>query len=167
MKLQATLLFIVFTCLCFAQNTNKKYKKDNYSIEYPNNWSLDTSGQMNTVFILFSAPKKGRVFKENINLVIQDVKDQGMTIASYGQITEDQIKKEVPGSEIFESFFDKEKNRYLMVWSGNIGNGPSKVKQYFFLKEGKVYILTLATLPETYNDYIDIGSEILNSFTLN
>ncbi len=167
MKLQVTLLFIVCTCLCFAQNTNKKYEKDNYSITYPSNWELNVSGQMNSTFILFSELEKEDTFRENINLLVQDLTDQEMTIESYGQITKSQIKEQLPGSKILESSFDKEKNRYIMIWSGNVGSGQLKFKQYFFIKKEKVYILTFTTTPEVYNDYIELGNEILNSFTLN
>lgn len=41
-----------------------------------------------------------------------------------------------------------------------------KFKQCFLKKNGIFYVLTLTTLLETFDDYIEVGNKILNSFKL-
>lgn len=164
-KIKIVLLLFIVTVSTFAQKNNE-YKTDDFLVEYPKNWRLDTSGQMNSTFILFSELKEEDLLNENINLLIQDLTNQGFTMKSYAKLSENQIKKMVPDGVIIKSKFSENKEHYEMIWSGIVSGRKLKFKQYFFLKGEKVYVLTLTTLPETYEEYISIGNEILNSFKL-
>ena len=111
--------------------------------------------------------KEEDFFKENVNLIIQDLNDYESTLDSYIKITENQIKTMVPDGKVIESKFHKEKNYHEIVWSGYISERNLKFKQYVFTKNKNVYLLTLTTLPETFEEYTSIGNKILNSFKLN
>ena len=165
-KIKLTLLLIIVTAFSFGQVDFKKLEEENFSISYPQNWRLDTTGQMNTSFILFSELKEEDLFQENVNLLIQDLSNQGFTINSYAKLSENQIKGMVVNGEIIESKFNVENNHHTLVWSGLVNNRSLKFKQYFFLKDEKAFVLTLTTLPETYDEYIQVGNKILNSFKI-
>tara|TARA_R110002073_G_scaffold53840_4_gene138827 strand:+ start:38327 stop:38833 length:507 start_codon:yes stop_codon:yes gene_type:complete len=158
------MLFLTFNIK--SQSKKEVYKKDNYSIEYNNDWELDLSGQMNSSFILFSKIEPNDTFRENVNLLIQDLKGLNMTMESYVDLSESQIKTMIPNSKLIESKVVD--SYYSMVWSGVVGGTELKFKQYFFVKEKeeKAYVLTLTTLPNTYDKYVEVGSKILNSFKL-
>ena len=149
-----------------GQDIFKKYETNIFSIEYPENWRLDTTGRMNSSFILFSEIKKNDLFNENVNLTVQDLTNQGFTMDSYVDLSENQIKNMVKEGKVIKSFFNKEKSFHTLIWSGNVTGQILKFKQYFFLKNEKVYLLTLTSLPSTYDDYLEVGDKILNSFKL-
>ena len=71
----------------------KSLSENNYSINYPDNWELNKAGQMGTSFILFSplSSKKDN-FKENVNLLVQDLKGHDLDLDKYVEISEGQIK---------------------------------------------------------------------------
>jgi len=164
--IKLTILFLVFTNVCCSQNELKTYEKENYAISYPDNWRLDTTGQMNSKFILFSELKDNDLFSENVNMITQDLTNQGFTMESYMKLSENQIKTLVTEGKIIKSIIDKENGYCTLIWSGNVTDRVLKFKQYFFMKKEIVYVLTLTTLPETFEDYIEAGDKILNSFKL-
>jgi len=155
-------ILLVFTTLSFSQNDWKTFEKDDYSISYPKDWDLDTSGQMNTKFLLFSKTDKNDTFRENVNLIIQDLKGKNMEMKDFVQLTEHQIKTMVPNSKLISS--KTVDNYHILVWKGQVANNDLKFKQYFFLINENVYILTFTTLQNTFDKFITIGNEILNSF---
>jgi hypothetical protein len=77
--------------------------KSEYSITYPSNWSLDASGQMGTQFFILS-PLESETdkFKENVNLLKQDI-PSAYNLDSYIQLSTNQIKTQVKNSKIIES----------------------------------------------------------------
>src|SRR4051812_41424637 len=81
----------------------KTHSKGNYSISYPSTWQLDISGQMNTKFILF-APLEGTSdkFKENINLLIQDISSYGLDLDKFTALSVEQIKSMIDKSVLLE-----------------------------------------------------------------
>ena len=67
------LLFPIVVC---GQTINdwKIFDHLNYSISYPSTWELNHDGQMGTSFIISSPLESDNDnFKENVNLVIQDL----------------------------------------------------------------------------------------------
>ncbi|MCB0438606.1 MAG: hypothetical protein KDD20_07695 [Mangrovimonas sp.] len=165
MKTKLTFILLLITAYGFGQDGFVEYKKEGYSIKYPKDWRLDTSGQMNTLFILFSPNTENDTFNENINFIIQDLTGQNMDLESYTKLSEDQIKTMVPNGKWIES--KRNGNHQEVVWSGFVANNNLKFKQFFYVKDDKAYILTFTALETTFDDYINIGSEILNSFQLN
>ena len=71
----------------------KSFSQANYSIKYPATWELNQSGQMGTAFILFT-PKESEKddFRENINLLTQDLSGRNIDLSKYTEISESQIK---------------------------------------------------------------------------
>lgn len=152
----------------FGQNDWAKHENNTFEIRYPKEWKLDTSGKLNSTFILFSENIASDNFNENVNLIIQDLGVQGFTLDSYTKLSEEQIKEGVPESRILSSkrtpFSGGEFHQ--IIWEGQVGKGKLKFKQHYYIKNGKAYVLTLTTLPDAFDDYIAIGDKILNSFKL-
>ena len=89
MKNTITLLFFVLlTQWVGAQSTNTLDKED-FSIVYPTTYQLDESKSMGTTFILYSAAdtKKKEDFRENINLIMQEVNPAEMDLQAIIQST--------------------------------------------------------------------------------
>ena len=122
---------------------------------------------MNTKFILFSELKEKDTFNENINMVVQDLtSQQGFTMESYVKLSENQIKNIISEGKILESVYDTVNEHHTLIWSGNVTGEVLKFKQYYFLKNELLYLLTLTTRPDSYEEYILIGDKILDSFKL-
>ena len=82
------LLFVLLTQWVGAQSTNTLDKED-FSIVYPTTYQLDESKSMGTTFILYSAAdtKKKEDFRENINLIMQEVNPAEMDLQAIIQST--------------------------------------------------------------------------------
>mgnify|MGYP000145849798 CR=1 FL=1 len=163
MRIYLTLLLIIVTTVVSGQESST-YKNEGFEVSYSKDWLLDTSGQMNSKFILFSKPEPNDKFQENVNLIVQDLSGKGFTMESYVKLSKKQIETMVPEGEILVS---KNMNSYHMaIWKGRIGANLLKFKQYYFLKNEKVYVLTFTALPDTYDRFIETGNKILDSFKL-
>ena len=145
-------------------------KKDNYSIDYPKDWELNESGQMGTSFILFSplsSPKDQ--FKENVNLLVQDLTGYNLDLNGYVEISVGQIKTMITDGKIIES--KRLKNQKLdyqkIIYTGKQGNYNLKFEQYYWVVDDKAFVLTLTCEETQFDNYKLTGEKILNSFKLN
>ena len=76
MKFINIIILLIFTNVLISQEF-KVHSENEYSIQYPENWELNESKAMGTNFILFSPlNSKKDQFKENVNLIIQDLNSE-------------------------------------------------------------------------------------------
>lgn len=160
-----TLTFFLITIFAFSQDNFIEYKKDNFSISYPENWKLDTSGQMNSKFIIFSPHTEGDAFNENVNLIVQDLTGQNLNLQSYTELSVKQVSSMVPNAKLIES--TQIGSHQEIIWSGFVANNNLKFKQIYYVIDSKAYVLTFTAHETTFDDYIKVGGKILNSFQLN
>lgn len=143
--------------------------EDNYSIKYPENWELNKSGQMGTNFILFSPLTSDQdQFKENVNLLIQDLTGHNLDLNKYVEISEGQVKTILTDGNIIESerISNGDLNYHKLIYTCKQGICKLKFEQYFWVIENKAYVLTLTTEVEQFNSFQKIGERILNSFEI-
>ena len=170
MKLLIIQIFIILTFPGYAQTSEPahqvEYSKNNYVIEYPSNWKMDTSKLNGIEFTIFS-PKENTEdkFSENINLIIQDLAGKSIDLDKYAQLSEEQIRtnaKDLKGlnkikigsepNELFKFTFDMTYGAFTL-----------NTEQYYFVKDEKAYVITFSS--EKGKSKI-IGQKILNSFKL-
>jgi hypothetical protein len=181
MKYLLCLLFLLQTTWSLAQqtvvtHTKKivssevdwwKFSKDDYSILHPQDWTVDTSKTMGSSFILF-APVEGPndVFKENVNLLIQDFKGKNITLTQYVQYSEEQIRKMIKHSNVLESKRIKapEGEYHSISFTGEQGNHKLRFEQRYYLRNNKSYVLTFTYEQIKIADYQRIGDLIFSSF---
>jgi len=171
------LLISLFAC---GQTTNKNSQNVNqngwkvldqkeYTIQYPDNWELNTSGQMGTTFMLLSTKSSEQdQFRENVNLIIQDVSGQNINLDKYVEISEGQIKTMITDGNIIESKrlnFNRF-NFHKEIYTGKQGIFNLKIEQYYWVERQKAYILTLTCEVNEFDKYKEPGEKILNSFKL-
>ena len=148
----------------------KSLSENSYSIEYPENWELNKSGQMGTSFILFSQLSSGQdQFKENVNLIIQDLTGHNLDLDKYVEISEGQIKTMITDGNLIESkrITTGDLNYHKVIYTGRQGVFNLKFEQYFWVVGDKANILTLTCEESQFDNYQIIGERILNSFNLN
>lgn len=150
-------------------NDWKKLDQSDYSIFYPSTWELNQSGQMGTSFILFSPLESDKdMFRENINLLTQDLSGLKIDINKYTEISEEQIKTMVTNAILIES--KRVKNGkdefHKIIYSGDQGTYQLQFEQYYWVVNNKAYVLTFTSEKNKFTDYKETGEKILNSFTL-
>jgi len=143
-------------------------KTEGYQIAYPEGWQLDQSGVAGTTFILFGRSATEGKFRENINLLIQDLRGYNMDMDQYVKISEEQIAAMVTNGSLLESKRLNERNVqcHMVIYAGEQGGRNLKWKQFYRISGEKAYVLTFTGTQDTYDDLIETADEIMNSFYL-
>ncbi|WGK70014.1 PsbP-related protein [Candidatus Haliotispira prima] len=144
--------------------------EDDYSISYPEDWELDQSGQAGTSLILFSPLSSGEdQFKENVNLLIQDLTGNNLDLDGYVELSESQIKAVTTDGNIIEStrMTTETSEFHKVIYAMEQGVQNLKFEQYVWVLEDKAYVLTFTCEEDQFDDYQALGEQILNSFSVN
>jgi hypothetical protein len=173
MKIIFTFIFVVVTSYASSQvditNRLTNYIKENYKIQYPNTWTIDTSRKMGAEFFIYS-PKENEndKFRENVNFIIQDLNGQNIDLDKYAQITEQQIKDLATDGKIYDSQKIKtaESEYYKMTYGMTQGIFKLKIEQYYFIKDEKAFVITFTSELDKFEAFKSVGEQILNSFKL-
>jgi len=139
----------------------------NYKIEYPKSWALDTSGQLSSEFFVFSPLEHDSdKFKENVSLMIQNLAGQNLDLSLYKEITEGQIARLGNDAKLFESLKTRtaKGDYYRVRYALNQANFKLIVTSYCYIKDEKAYLITFTSESDKYKQYKRIGDKILDSF---
>jgi PsbP len=173
MKLILTLIFFASTYCGYSQtdtsNQLTNFTKENYKLQYPKSWTLDTSGIMGTELFVFSPlENESDKFKENVNVIIQNLKGQNIDLDKYKQITDAQIANMAADIKVFVSSKIKtEKGEfYKIIYAMTQGNFRLKISSYCYIKNEKAYLVTFTSEFDKYEQYKKVGEKILTSFSL-
>lgn len=174
-------LLTLFSC---GQLTEKKEKEEakiqriagweilneeDYSIQYPKDWELSQSGQMGTKFILFSALENQEdQFRENVNLISQDLGSNKLDLDQYTEISEKQIQTMLTNCTVYESKRIKNSSGEYqkLTYAADQGAFRLKFEQLYWIENDKAYVLTLTCEESTFSRFKEIGEKIMNTFTL-
>jgi hypothetical protein len=173
--ISSILLLSIVTCgqTTISQELNqtiinwKTLDLSNYSIQYPSTWELNQSGQMNTSFVLFSPLESDNdKFKENVNILVQDLTGYNIDLNKYTEISEGQIKTMVTNSSLIESKRIKngKDEFHKIIYSGDQGIFHLQFEQYYWVVNDKAFILTFTSEKDKFENFKEIGEKILNSF---
>lgn len=146
------------------------FKKDNYELKYPETWSLDTITKTAADFIVYSPLSSDKdEFKENLNLVVQDLKGLNFDLDNFTALSEQQIQSYLEGSEVTENERLKkgEQEYQHLVYTAKTGGHTLRFEQYYWVINEKAYILSFTSELDQFEKYSDISKQILDSFTLN
>jgi len=147
----------------------KMLNEKEYSIQYPDSFELDKSGQFRTNLLLFSrCTSQNDLFRENINLVIQDLPGKHINLDKLVETSEDQLNKAVPDGALIESSRQETDGLEYqkIIYKGKQGQFNLKWQQFGFVKNEKAYILTLTCEENQYDKYVKVGNKIMHTFKL-
>lgn len=170
-KLQITgILFLItsLTVFCQSNEWNSLNEKD-FSIQYPEKWELNKSDLMGTSFILLSPlTSETDQFRENVNLIIQDLTGHNIDLNKFVEISESQIKTLVTDVNFISRnrIKDKRVEFQKLIYTGKQGMFNLKFEQYYWVQNDKAYVLTLTCEVNEFNNFKDIGEKILDSFII-
>lgn len=174
--LNVLIVLILSSCLQSKDAESKKlsgqwtkYSDLEYEIQYPNEWNINISGQDDMDFILLSPlESENDKFRENVNLVIQDLRGQNYNLNSYVELSEDQVNNFVSNGEVLTSERknnDKGEFHYL-VYKADYKVYNLIHKQYFWLINDFAYVLTFTGEKEKFDMYNGLSEKIMNSFKM-
>lgn len=169
MKSIFVLAFSMLTVSAFSQN-NILYETNGYKINYPSNWTIDTTGTMNTAFYLFAPLENEKdQFKENINLIVQPLEtDEEITPEQYKIVSDSQFEELKPYCEVYESsvITSGKKSYYKAFYKIEQDNFNVTVLSYCYIKNNTAYLITFTAQTASFDAYKNTGISILNSFEL-
>ena len=167
-----SILFAVlgFTTQVFGQKGSwVEFKKDNYRIEYPESWILDTTHKTPADFII-SSPLSSTEdqFKENLNLVIQDLSGLGFDLDNFTALSEQQIQNYMDESELIENERLKKGDQEYqhLIYTAKNTQRVLRFEQYYWIINDKAYILSFTGELEKFDEYKAISKAIFESFVL-
>ncbi len=140
-----------------------------FEIKYPNDWESNNSGLAGTTFILFSELTDANdKFRDNVNLIMQDVAGYNLTLEGYIEISLTQLPSIVPGSKVLvnETLNTEDGPFQKLIYTGKQGEFDLKFEQYIWLVEEQVFVLTLTCEIDTFEQYQKVGEEIMESFII-
>jgi photosystem II reaction center protein PsbP len=145
-----------------------KLAKDNYKIEYPASWTLDTSGLAGSeLFVLSPLENDTDKFRDNVSVIIQNLAGQNIDLDKYKDISETQIAGLGTNGKIFESSkmeATAQGDYYKLKYTLNQGNFKLIITSHCYIKNEKAYLITFTSESGKYELYREIGNKILDSF---
>jgi hypothetical protein len=147
----------------------KKFETNAYGIQYPDTLQLDNSRNDGTDFLLLTSQTSANdLFKENINLLVQDLSGKGVDLTKFVIISEQQILEAFGKKGLIESKRLKgTSGEYQrLIFGGKSGNFEAKWLQYYFVKNEKAYILTLTCETKQFENYLAFCEKIMKTFFL-
>ncbi len=147
----------------------KSLDESDYSIHYPDTFDLNKSGQMGASFILLSKQTSQQdLFRENVNLLIQDLTGQNIDLDKYVEISEGQIKTLITDGNLLESkrLTDRNKEFQRVIYTGKQGQFDLKWQQFYWIENKKAFVLTLTCELNQYDKYVSVGEKIMKTFMI-
>ena len=153
-----------------VQDTSVEFQmidREDYTIQFPVNWSIDTTKLMGADLVLFSQKRSDSDrFRENVNVMIQDLKGSNVDLDKFVDVSTEQIKNLLTNANIIESTrLHRATNEFhKLIFSGTQGIFTLKTEQYYFVANEKAFVITLTTEKNEYDNYKKVGEMILASF---
>jgi len=150
----------------FRSYTNDEY---GFSINYPALWSLEEN--TNGTAVLFYSPQENDLdfFKENVNVVVQDISGNPLNLKDYSQLAIEQMEAVFEDNMIIlesEPTFFAGQSGYKLVF---IGKSPETDLRYMIVWTVKgltAYQVTYTALNSQYERYISKVKKMLKSFRI-
>jgi len=167
-----SLVFTVLTSAIFAQDGWKIYQKDNYSINYPSNWEYSNQKPEPSIAFIFMSPEASQIkdsFRERINLTIENLVSEDLSLEEYTEKVLEQVKVQIPNAKMVSALpvtiGDIEATN--IIWTAELGGGLNlKFNQLFTVKDRVAYVLTFASTTTEYELYEKDAIVMLNSFKI-
>lgn len=146
----------------------KTYTAKNYSIQYPQDWPLDTSRKKGEEFFLYApVDLKTLLFRENFNLVIQsNVGGQSSSsdLDSYISLSEDQVNQQKASLLRSERMHDANGDYHILEYTAFMYGYDMKFRQRIKVIDGNAYVLTYTTTIKQAELYQKQADRIFDSF---
>ena len=166
--LTAVTLFLMLSIHLSAQSSDAvTYNADGVTLTCPAGWQMDDKGTLGTKVIFFSAPEsRNDQFRENVNLLIQDLSERPMTLKEYTALSLRQINTMLSHSKLGKSKTIKTPNgeAQLLTYTSSSGIRQLKYQQLFLIIRKKAYVLTYTAEQNKFKKFLPQAKAIFDSF---
>lgn len=136
-------------------------------IDYPRDWKQTENEQ---TVVAFVSPKTSEddMFSENLNLIMNDLSGQGLTLDTYTEVVKEQLLKTYDGIIMEESGTATLAGQpaYKVVYTVPSEKTTLKIMQVWIIKDDVSYVITFVADEEAYTDYMGTVQKMLNSFEI-
>ena len=146
------------------------YENSNYKIKmtYPRylNKQEDISGE--TVFFLSSQNSTTDAFPANLNIIVQNISSQPMSLEEFTNLSIAQISEMVPDYAISDSrkaTLAKE-DAYLLSYTGTQSLLKLKWMSVYTIKNDTLYLITYTAGADKFLNYLPTVNKMLDSFEI-
>lgn len=147
----------------------KNHTDSLYTISYPETWVLNNSLQpLAKLFVFSDQEGKDDRFRENVNLIIQQLPESSIDLDKFVLATETEVRDLITNSVIITNERSRNANGEFqhMVYTGDQGEFKLQFEQYYWVKNGEAIVLTFTAEQSKYGKYQATAKEILDSFRL-
>ncbi|MGB1204533.1 MAG: hypothetical protein ACPG5B_02735 [Chitinophagales bacterium] len=147
----------------------KQVTAADYTFKFPFDWVVDKSGQMGMDLIVFSkVSSENDVFKENVNLIVQDLSNIDIDFEGYVELSNNQVKNILKNSKVMKNERIERDGLIFqeVIYSGKQNNYQLIFHQLYTIFDKKAYVLTFTGEEKAFADYKEIAAEIMDSFVL-
>ncbi|MFH1402606.1 MAG: PsbP-related protein [Patescibacteria group bacterium] len=150
------------------ETTYQNYVNQDFNIKlsYPDIYELQ-EGLMGTVAV-FLSPKESStdLFQENLNVIVQDLSAQPMTLDEYNDLSLGQIETLITDSKIISSKKTTlaGKSAYEVIYTGRQGQYNLKWRQLWTAIDNKAYVLSYTSEINQFDNYFEVFDKMINSF---
>jgi serine/threonine-protein kinase len=163
-------IMIIGSSGCSQEKMNK-HIDSKYEIAFPESWAKQQKGT--ATFFLSPKQNEKDLFQENINIIIQDLSSQPMTLEDYTNLTKQQVIQAF-GSSAIVSIKDlnvagqqAKEMVYTMPKNPIQGRNQNlKLRQLWFIKGNNTYLLTYTAQSSEYDKFLETAKAIFDSFKL-
>ncbi|XLS29851.1 hypothetical protein ACJD0Z_03275 [Flavobacteriaceae bacterium M23B6Z8] len=138
-----------------------------YQISYPENWQIDQSGSRGTAFIIYM-PSPGEVagFKDNINLMVQDLTGYDLDLQGFTDLSLKQLEQMIKGVEVVSNDRKNDGNHdyQRLVFSSFQAGFDLKFEQRYWVIGKKAYVLTVTYLQKNASAQEPIIEKVFDTF---
>ena len=145
--------------LTYTDPTNK------FSMQYPKEWSQ--KAQNNAILFLSPRADANDQFQENVNIMLQDLSAQPMTLEQYTDFSKKQLVEAFGANAIVSegaATLAGQKTHYF-VYNMTYQGHSLKIKGEWFIKGKTAYLFTYTAEPSQYAKYEETATAIINSFS--
>lgn len=163
-------IMIIGSSSCSQEKMNK-HTDSKYEISYPESWTKQQKGT--AAFFLSPQENEKDLFQENVNVMVQDLSSQPMTLEEYTDLTKQQIIQALGTSAIIslkDMDFAGQKAKEMIY---NMPKNPMagrnfnlKLRQIWFVKDSKAYLFTYTAEKNEYENDLEVAKQTIDSFKL-
>jgi len=144
----------------------------NFIMRYPQSWEMNTLKDMevmspvvkNEVAFLSPLENKDDKFRENVNVVVEDLSGRQLDSEQYAKAADAAWLKYDNTSKIVD--FQKTNLNGEVAYYTIMENDKLKFKQYKLVKDNKAFVITFTSEPDKFDDFLNIADNIIQSFEL-
>ncbi|MBA3987271.1 MAG: hypothetical protein H0X63_12025 [Flavobacteriales bacterium] len=172
MKKTVFIFCVFFVLQSCSQNDLVKHKSNKgFSFSYSKKeWTLEDKED---ILLLFLTNQEEADFKSNINILVQDLSTQPMSLNEYHQLTLNQIEQTTGENnvenvkDITISGFPTKELIYHIPQDINRGNYIGlKIKQAYLIKENKVFLITYTAKTKSFNKDLEKANSVFKTFEI-